>query len=250
MASAIPNGVDVMAMCQALAESGGEFAKQFDRNDPEFHGDIKPAVPLGGASVPESMGGAAAANWRDLPEVQATIEPEYGPEYHALMDTYERINRCKKAISVLNKPVENAMKVRLQYKDAQGDDRTACESRLKGEEAKRDGALDAAAVIIDSIDMSLLSERTRSCVAEVVSQGKYSFEDKDTFGDYMLVLQRCNQAMFADQKKLLQKIKDIKKAANTAAAPVAKVATPARCSGATAEDGAASPATSEGPVAS
>merc|ERR1740120_302764 len=105
--------------------------------------------------------------------------------------------------------------------------------------------------------MALLSERARSSVAEVVEQGKYRFEDKDTFGDYMLVLQRCNQAIFADQKKLLQKIKDIKKAANNAAAPVTQVATPARCSGATAaasEEGAASgepaPATSEAPAAS
>merc|ERR1712224_908640 len=46
------------------------------------------------------------------------------------------------------------------------------------------------------------------------------FEDRDTLGDYMTVLQRGNQVLFADQKKLLEKIKKIKK---EAANPAAKV---------------------------
>merc|ERR1719263_1807603 len=126
------------------------------------------------------------------------------------------------------------MKVRLQYKNAEGDDRTALESRLKGEETKRDGALEAAAAIIADIDMAVLSDKARNAVASVVEEGKFSFEDKDSFGDYMTTLQRCNQAVFADQRILLQKIKEIKKAANApAAAPVAQVATPARNEGAT-----------------
>merc|ERR1712014_522131 len=119
-------------------------------------------------------------------------------------------------ISCLNKPVEVAMKVRLQYKEAQGDDKTAMESRWKGEENNRDGALGAAQAVLDIVDPAELSDRTRSAVAEVIERGKFNFEDKETFGEYMTVLQRCNQAIFADQKKLLAKIKDIKKASKMA----------------------------------
>merc|ERR1719195_520251 len=105
------------------------------------------------------------------------------------------------------------MRVRLQYKDAEGDDRTALESRLKGAENDRDGALSAATEEILGMSREDISDRTRACVNVVVEQGKFKFEDKETFGEYMQVLQRANQAIFADQKKLLQKIKDIKKAA-------------------------------------
>merc|ERR1712154_88067 len=94
-----------------------------------------------------------------------------------------------------------------------GDDRTAFESRLKGAECARDGALEAATETILHMSKDDISDRTRACVDDVKEQGKFNFVDKDTFGEYMQVLQRANQAIFADQKKLLQRIKDIKKAA-------------------------------------
>merc|ERR1719195_872483 len=103
------------------------------------------------------------------------------------------------------------MRVRLQYKDAEGDDRTALESRLKGAENDRDGALSAATEEILGMSRADISDRTRACVDAVVVQGKFKFEDRETFGEYMQVLQRANQAIFADQKKLLQRIKDAKK---------------------------------------
>merc|ERR1712147_266911 len=69
-----------------------------------------------------------------------------------------------------------------------------------------------------------VSQRTVDCVREVVDRGKFNFQDRESFGEYMTVLQRCNQAIFADQKKLLAQIKEIKKRAkqenNIAAASV------------------------------
>merc|ERR1719240_1001706 len=107
------------------------------------------------------------------------------------------------------------MRLRCQYKDAQGDDKTALLGRLQGAENDRDGALSAATETIINMSNDDVSERTRACVKDVVERGKFHFEDKETFGEYMQVLQRANQAIFADQKKLLAKIKDIKKAAKT-----------------------------------
>merc|ERR1719156_516375 len=84
---------------------------------------------------------------------------------------------------------------------------------MKGAENDRDGALTAATETIWEMDKADISDRTRECVEAVVERGKFNFEDKETFGEYMQVLQRANQAIFMDQKKLLQRIKDIKKAA-------------------------------------
>merc|ERR1719291_1156822 len=141
-----------MEFCRALAESGADFAEQFDRNSATYHGGITMEVPLGGARVPESMGGESAADWRSLPDAPTAIEDD------------------------------------------------------------RDGALSAATESILDMDKADVSDRTRECVEAVVERGKFKFEDKETFGEYMQVLQRANQAIFADQKKLLQRLKDAKKA--------------------------------------
>merc|ERR1719316_1874477 len=111
--------MDPTAMIRDMVDSDEAFRKQFDPSDPSFHGitaipGVEKAVPTGGARVPESMGGEQCQNWRDLPEAPLEIEPEYPPEYHRAMANYETLGKVKKAISVLNKPVEICMKVRLQ----------------------------------------------------------------------------------------------------------------------------------------
>merc|ERR1740130_810075 len=86
-------------------------------------------------------------------------------------------------------------------------------SRMAGAENTRDGALASATQLILNMSDNDISERTRSCVKDVVDRGKFNFEDKETFGEYMQVLQRANQGIFMDQKKLLARLKDAKKKA-------------------------------------
>jgi hypothetical protein len=208
-----PPGTDIMQFCRDLAESGAEFAEHFDRDSEKFHGGNPTPVPLGGARVPESMGGEAAKDWMKLPDAPLAIDEDWGPDYHHAMEAHGQLNKCKKAISVLNKPVEMAMRLRLQYTGAEGEDRTALESRWKGAEAERNGALDAATESILRMSDDDISERTRAVIKEVSDRGRFNFEDKETYGEFVQLLQRANQGIFADQQKLLQRIKDIKKAA-------------------------------------
>merc|ERR1719356_463643 len=113
------------------------------------------------------------------------------------------------------------MRLRMQYDGAEGDDRTALESRWKGAEAERNGALDAATETILRMSIDDVSERTRTVVKEVSERGRFNFEDKETYGEFMQILQRANQAIFADQKKLLERIKAIKKAVKAEQVPSA-----------------------------
>lgn len=213
----VPEGTDIMQFCRDLAESGADFAEQFDRDSATFHKGNTTECPIGGARVPVSMkGGYGAEDWEKLPDAPLAIEEDFGPDFHAAMDAHKTLGDCKKAISVLNKPVEQAMRLRHQYKDAPTEeDRTALESRWKGAEVIRDGCLSAATETIRHMKDDVISQRTRDCVDDVVQRGKFNFEDKETFGEYMQVLQRANQAIFADQTKMLAKIKEIKKAAKT-----------------------------------
>lgn len=213
----VPEGTDIMQFCRDLAESGAQFAEQFDRSHPKFHGGNPTAVPLGGDRVPESlaasMGGEAEVkNWRDLPDAPLSLEDDYGPDYKRWMDAHKTLNDCKKAIAVVNKPVEVAMKLRVQYTEAEGEDKSAYQGRLKGAENDRDGALDAATATILGMSPEVISERCRSCVEDVVKKGKFEFIDKETYGEFIQILKRANQEIFMDQKRILQKIKDIKKA--------------------------------------
>jgi len=210
----LPPGTDIMQFIRDLAESGADFAEQFDRDSATYHGGVTTAVPLGGDRVPDSMGGSAAAEWQKLPDAPLAIEEDWGEEYNHAMAAHKQLGDCKKSISVLNKPVEMAMRVRHQYLEAKTEeDQVALKSRLAGAENTRDGALASATQLILNMSDNDISERTRSCVKDVVERGKFHFEDKETFGEYMQVLQRANQAIFADQKKLLARMKDIKKAA-------------------------------------
>ncbi|CAJ1332270.1 unnamed protein product [Effrenium voratum] len=214
----VPPGTDIMQFCRDLAESGAEFAEQFERGNPKFHNGNPMAVPLGGARLPDSLACAGVeANWRDLPDAPLSLEDDYGPEYKRLMDAHKTLNDCKKAIAVVNKPVEIAMKLRCQYRDSQDEDKCAYESRLKGAENDRDGALSAATETILGMSNDVISERCRSCVADVVSKGQFEFIDKETYGEYIQVLKRANQEIFMDQKRILAKIKEIKKATKEAA---------------------------------
>jgi len=208
----VPPGTDIMQFCRDLAESGAQFAEQFDRNHPNFHGGLTTAVPMGGSRVPESMGGEAYGNWRDLPEAPIALEDDHGEEYHKWMEMHTRLNTCKKAIAVVNKPVEMAMKLRLQYKDAEGDDKTALEGRLKGAENDRNGALEAATATIFEMDPEIVVERCRKVIEDVKEKGKFEFADMETYGEFIQLLKRANQEIFLVQKVLLQKIKDAKKA--------------------------------------
>jgi hypothetical protein len=56
-----------------------KFREAFDPKSKSYHGGQTIAVPMGGQRVPESMGGAAAADWMSLPEVQShLINESYG----------------------------------------------------------------------------------------------------------------------------------------------------------------------------
>lgn len=208
----VPPGTDIMQFCRDLAESGAQFTEQFDRNHPTYHNGITTAVPLGGSRVPESMGGEGYANWRDMPEAPIAIEDYHGEDCDKWMEIHTKLNKCKKAIAVVNKPVEVAMKLRLQYKDAEGDDKTALEGRLKGAENDRNGALEAATAIVFELDREIIPERCRKTVQEVRDQGKFEFIDMETYGEFIQLLKRANQEIFLVQRDLLQKIKDAKKA--------------------------------------
>merc|ERR1740117_1491189 len=113
----VPEGTDIMQFCRDLAESGADFAEQFDRNSATYHGGNTMAVPLGGQNLPVGMKGSGygVEDWNKLPDAPLMIEEDFGADYNDAMAAYKTLGDCKKSIAVLNKPVEAAMRLRHQY---------------------------------------------------------------------------------------------------------------------------------------
>lgn len=188
------------------AESDEAFRSQFDRNSKDYHKGVETTVPLGGARVPDAM--KDHANWQNMPvHDAAATQPEvsYGPEYEAKMKLRNDLGELKKAISSLSIPVESVMKLRQTSAD---------DPALPGERQKRDGAVQ------ELLDFKLLfpegSEFGEKCavVDEIAKQVPQTEEmTQEQYMEYMMMVRRHTQKIFNEQKALLERIKQIKKAA-------------------------------------
>ena len=92
-----------------LASDEG-FRNQFDRNHPDFHGDVARAVDTGGSRVPEW--GKAHANWKELAVREDDDAPleSYGPEWEAAVALRDSMGELKKAVQGLCAPLEAVVK--------------------------------------------------------------------------------------------------------------------------------------------
>lgn len=141
------------------------------------------AGPLPSADTPESVVEAQAPSLT-LTEAQAQ---------------YDKLGQLKSSISSLGKPVESVLRARQKRGRAEEED-MALEQALSAVQSL------AAEVFVDEF-----SAQSRSCLEDVLTRGRSSSEDRASVGEYGLVIKRCTQSIFADQKRLLQRIKELKK---------------------------------------
>eukprot|EP00930_Biecheleria_cincta_P071791 TRINITY_DN59255_c0_g1_i1.p1 TRINITY_DN59255_c0_g1~~TRINITY_DN59255_c0_g1_i1.p1 ORF type:complete len:407 (+),score=79.94 TRINITY_DN59255_c0_g1_i1:55-1221(+) len=112
---------------------------------------------------------------------------------------YDKLGQLKSSISNLGKPVEAVLRARQKHGQA--------------EEAEMalDNVLSSVQSLAAEVFVDEFSAQSRSCVEDVLARGRSSTEDRASAGEYGLVIKRCTQGIFADQKRLLQRIKDLKK---------------------------------------
>lgn len=112
---------------------------------------------------------------------------------------YDKLGQLKSSISNLGKPVEAVLRARQKN------------GRADEAETALDNALNSVQCLAAEVFVDEFSAQSRSCLENVLSRGRASTEDRASVGEYGLVIKRCTQGIFADQKRLLQRIKELKK---------------------------------------
>uniref|UniRef100_A0A7S1N2L4 Uncharacterized protein n=1 Tax=Eutreptiella gymnastica TaxID=73025 RepID=A0A7S1N2L4_9EUGL len=202
-------------LVQDILDSDEGFRKQFDKNDPSYHGGDTTVVRTGGASVPKGM--EAHANWQDLPETAPAAPVDYGPEVARLMALRSNYDQLKKTMTGLPMAVDliskGSQKLKTDPLVNTDDARAKIEEQIKQDEAKRDKAIADIKSVMEPITDPDMDEM-KATIQELIDQSMGAREmDKEKCFDWASAIKRVQQTIFAQMKKLLQDIKDEKKKA-------------------------------------
>jgi hypothetical protein len=187
-----------LSLAAARAESDEKFREQFDKNSANHHGGLSQPVPVakdipafgagafGGGAVPHSMKGPEVAEYVPPPAI------DYGEEYDNIMKEREHLNKLK---AVINK-VTSSIGIML--------------TDLTNEKFKkdRDDAVEALKKFIP-----LLGEDNQ-WAKEVDTICKEAMgEAEDLAKKIHEMANTTNRGVFAYNKKMLARVKEIKKEA-------------------------------------
>ena len=178
-----------------------DFAAQFDRSNEAYHAGSEQIAAIGGARVPNAM--VADKDWenRPIPDQEEKPAPVL-PELQAVMDRRAAVGTLKKVILAFCTPLQRL----YEEKENGTEDVTSFQA-----------AVDAAwTKVIDAT--AGFTEENAPIAMEVMDLAKSKLEtvhDKASYGEFAFEARRWGQKLFAQQKKMLEEIKAIKKAAAT-----------------------------------
>jgi len=195
-----------------ISASDSAFRSQFDKSHPSYHGGIATTVPIGGKNIPAGLEGTP--DWQSLPEVAPAETPNYGPEYEAVERLRNGLGELKKALTAFVTPVEAIIKLNSSHADADEKQQKAVAAEI----AKRDTAIAA----IRSYKPLLLGspyekkidalENLIALAEQTEKESKESKDNKELGFEFGVQVKRQTQAIFSEQKELLEKLKKIKAA--------------------------------------
>jgi len=181
------------------------------------------AVPTyGQRRVPESMKENAPADWREIPVHQVEILPEYGEEHDDLVRLRTDLEGMKCAINSLGPICEIRLRCATKLKELGTDlseegaanltqDQVMILAQDEEAQGKRDIIFENLRKGIQNTKDDTTRTRLTPVIEEIVTRGKVDFQTKDQYVEYWGFLQSQTRKIFAEQKKLLERIKVIKR---------------------------------------
>lgn len=172
-----------------------------------------------GHSVPVSMKENAPTDWRELPETQIEILPEYGEEHDELVRLRTDLEGMKRTINgigpILETRLRCAMKLR-KGEDLSEEDKVVILSQDEDAKKKRDASFESLKLGLEKTKDEITRTRLEPVIAEILEGGSVDFNTKDEYAKFWTFLRQQTQKIFAEQKKLLERIKVIKRGAAAA----------------------------------
>mmetsp|Transcript_2553 Transcript_2553/g.4005 ORF Transcript_2553/g.4005 Transcript_2553/m.4005 type:complete len:195 (+) Transcript_2553:288-872(+) len=180
-------------------ESDASFREQFNRESSNFHNGDPTPVPVGGERVPESMPTA----YPDQPQPEDT--PMH-PDIPLVMEARNRLQTFKKALSEVCSAVEARLRA-SKFKDPE---------KRQAALADRSAKLGEVCGALNEYKESLGEFQNwvgdfSAVIDEIVAKAMIEYENKEQYGEYMLMVNRVSQGVFKQTKDLLQTIKELKK---------------------------------------
>jgi len=207
-----------------VGEQVDAIAEDMVRMRAEADGHDATAVPLFGVRqgrIPEQMKEDAPVDWTKLPEAQIEILPDYGPEHDRLVHLRSELEQMKRTINSLGPLCESQVRyaTALQQQDLSEEKRAQTMARDAEAQQKRDAAFESLRLVVEKIEDSdastieTVKSRLEAMVADIVQRGSTDFRTKEIYAEYWGFLRSQTQKIFAEQKKLLERIKVIKREA-------------------------------------
>lgn len=178
--------------------------------------DEKP-VPVNysrhGHSVPVSMKENHFTDWRELPETQIEILPEYGPEHDELVRLRTDLEGMKRTINGIGPILEARLRcaMKLKNEDLSEEDKVMVLTQDADAKNKRDASFESLKFGLEKTKDEITRTRLEPVIAEILEGGSKDFNTKDEYATFWTFLRSQTQKIFAEQKKLLERIKAIKR---------------------------------------
>jgi len=196
-------------MEKALEESREEFKKQFDPNNQNYHrGDPRP-VKVNEASVPDNM----RTNQLEWSEAQPTEVVDYGPEYTRVEKMRNDLGDFKKLLVGVVPPMESIVRLKVKLATSPGDQKPKVQTQIDQDIQKRDAAIDALVKFgeLEWFQPGKEYADKQTVIKEVSEKARQDYVNAEDLFEFGSLTKIEGQKLFAEQKVLLQKLKDIKK---------------------------------------
>ena len=185
------------------------FRSNFDRSSASFHNGLAVPVPVGGARVPDQM--KDHQNWQELPVVeQAVSSPsDFGEEYFTVHNARECRNAIKKSIALLS-PILAAFND--HYKAMKENPNTVSQQKLDQLANERNGFLDILVEQCAGFNASYASDVIAMLdSAKLLAEGNDGKTYEANYPQWLAISKKVTTKLFAEQNKMLQEMKALKK---------------------------------------
>jgi hypothetical protein len=196
-------------MEQALEESREEFKKQFDRSNPNYHGGDPRPVKVNEATVPDNM----RTNQLEWSEAPPTEVVDYGPEYTRVEKMRNDLGELKKLLVGVVPPLESIVRLKVKLATSPDDQKPKVQAQIDQDIQKRDAAIDALLKFgeLEWFQPGKEYASQQAVIQEIGLNARHDFVNAEELFEFGSQAKREGQKLFAEQKVLLQRLKDIKK---------------------------------------
>jgi len=139
---------------------------------------------------------------------------DYGPEYARVEKMRNDLGELKKLITNVMPPIESITRLKVKHATSPDDQKPKVQAQIDQDLQKRDAAISALVKFgeLEWFQPGKEYAHKQAVIQEIAQKAALEYTNADDLFEFGTFTKREGQQLFAEQKVLLQKLKDIKKA--------------------------------------